>query len=97
MDYQVVYTPLAEQDLVEILVYGIETWGEQRAEAMYMQITGQLEDLYFFPYRSHEKGSLGTRELLVGNNLYRAILTIDETIKTVFILRILHTSQDKLF
>ncbi|WP_228212297.1 type II toxin-antitoxin system RelE/ParE family toxin [Acinetobacter stercoris] len=92
-----VYTPLAEQDLVEILAYGIERWGEQRTEAMYMQITGQLEDLYFFPYRSHEKGSLGTRELLVGNNLYRAILTIDETIKKVFILRILHTSQDKQF
>lgn len=94
MEYQVVYTPLAEQDLIEILAYGIETWGEQRAEAMYMQITGQLEDLYFFPYRSHAKGLLGTRELLVGNNLYRAILTIDEAIKTVFILRILHTSQD---
>ena len=94
MNYAVVYTPFAEQDLVEILGYGIETWGEARAESMYLQITGQLEDLYFFPYRSHEKGSLGTRELLVGDNLYRAILTIDEEKNTVFILRILHTSQD---
>jgi len=94
MDYAVVYTSLAEQDLIGILAYGIETWGEQRAEAMYLQITGQLEDLYFFPYRSHAKGSLGTREILVGNNLYRAILSIDKEQKTVFILRILHTSQD---
>lgn len=97
MDYQVVYTPLAEQDLIELLVYGIETWGEQRAEAMYVQISAQLEELYFFPYRSHAKGSLGTRELLVGNHLYRAILTIDEALKSVTILRILHTSQSVSF
>lgn len=94
MSYEVAYTALAEQDLIDILAYGIETWGETQAEKMYVQITEQLEQLYFFPYRSKSKGSLGTRELLVGQQRYRTILQIHEEPKQVLILRILHTSQD---
>ncbi|VTX88209.1 type II toxin-antitoxin system RelE/ParE family toxin [Acinetobacter ursingii] len=94
MSYEVVYTALAEQDLIDILAYGIEIWGELQAEKMYVQIIEQLEQLYFFPYRSKSKGSLGTRELLVGQQRYRAILQIHEEQKQVLILRILHTSQD---
>ena len=29
MTYEVSYLPQAEQDLIEILAYGIETWGER--------------------------------------------------------------------
>ena len=43
MSYDVSYLPQAEQDLIEILAYGIEKWGEKLAESMYLKITEQLE------------------------------------------------------
>ena len=45
MSYEVSYLPQAEQDLIDILAYGIENWGEQLAESMYLKITDQLETL----------------------------------------------------
>lgn len=92
--YQVFYLPHAEQDLIEIFVYGSEKWGEAQAERMYKQITEQLETLYSSPYRTQRKGSFNTREMLILNSPYRAIIKIEEELKKVFILRILHTSQD---
>ena len=94
MSYDVSYLPQAEQDLIEILVYGIENWGEKLAESMYLKITEQLETLYFSPNRTKKKGSLGTREMLISDSPYRAIIQIDEEAKKVFILRILHTSRN---
>jgi plasmid stabilization system protein ParE len=94
MSYDVSYLPQAEQDLIEILAYGIEKWGEKLAESMYLRITEQLETLYFSPNRTKKKGSLGTREMLISDSPYRAIIQIDEEAKRVFILRILHTSRN---
>ena len=94
MSYDVSYLPQAEQDLIEILAYGIENWGENLAEKMYLKITEQLETLYFSPNRTKKKGSLGTREMLISDSPYRAIIQIDEDAKRVFILRILHTSRN---
>ena len=94
MSYEVAYLPQAEQDLIEILAYGIENWGENLAEKMYLKITEQLETLYFSPNRTKKKGSLGTREMLISDSPYRAIIQIDEEAKRVFILRILHTSRN---
>ena len=76
------------------MAYGIENWGEQLAESMYLKITDQLETLYFSPNRTKKKGSLGTREMLIADSPYRAIIQIDEEKKQVFILRILHTSRN---
>lgn len=94
MSYDVSYLPQAEQDLIEILAYGIEKWGEKLAESMYLKITEQLETLYFSPNRTKKKGSLGTREMLISDSPYRAIIQVDEEAKRVFILRILHTSRN---
>ena len=94
MSYEVSYLPQAEQDLIDILAYGIENWGEQLAESMYLKITDQLETLYFSPNRTKKKGRLGTREMLIVDSPYRAIIHIDEEKKQVFILRILHTSRN---
>ena len=94
MSYEVSYLPQAEQDLIDILAYGIENWGEKLAESMYLKITEQLETLYFSPNRTKRKGSLGTREMLISDSPYRAIIQIDEEAKRVFILRILHTSRN---
>ena len=94
MSYDVSYLPQAEQDLIEILAYGIENWGEKLAESMYLKITEQLETLYFSPNRTKKKGSLGTREMLISDSPYRAIIQIDEDAQRVFILRILHTSRN---
>ena len=94
MSYEVSYLPQAEQDLIDILAYGIENWGEQLAESMYLKITDQLETLYFSPNRTKKKGSLGTREMLIYDSPYRAIIQIDGEKKQVFILRILHTSRN---
>ena len=94
MSYDVSYLSQAEQDLIEILAYGIENWGENLAEKMYLKITEQLETLYFSPNRTKKKGSLGTREMLISDSPYRAIIQIDEEAKRVFILRILHTSRN---
>ena len=68
MSYDVSYLPQAEQDLIEILAYGIENWGEKLAESMYLKITEQLETLYFSPNRTKKKGSLGTREMLISDS-----------------------------
>ena len=94
MRNDVSYLPQAEQDLIEILAYGIEKWDEKLAESMYLKITEQLETLYFSPNRTKKKGSLGTREMLISDSPYRAIIQIDEETKRVFILRILHTSRN---
>ena len=94
MSYDVSYLPQAEQDLIEILAYGIENWGEKLAESMYLKITEQLETLYFSPNRTKRKGSLGTREMLSSDSPYRAIIQVDEETKQVFILRILHTARN---
>ena len=94
MSYEDSNMPQAEQDLIDILAYGIENWGEQLAESMYLKITDQLETLYFSPNRTKKKGSLGTREMLIVDSPYRAIIHIDEEKKQVFILRILHTSRN---
>lgn len=94
MSYDVSYLPQAEQDLIEILAYGIEKWGEKLAESMYLKIMEQLETLYFSPNRTKKKGSLGTREMLISDSPYRAIIQVDEEAKRVFILRILHTSRN---
>ena len=94
MSYDVSYLPQAEQDLIEILAYGIEKWGEKLAESMYLKITEQLETLYFSPNRTKKKGSLGTRDMLISDSPYRAIIQVDEEAKRVFILRILHTSRN---
>ncbi len=94
MSYEVSYLPQAEQDLIDILAYGIENWGEQLAESMYLKITDQLETLYFSPNRTKKKGSLGTREMLIVDSPYRAIMHINKKKKQVFILRILHTSRN---
>ena len=83
MIYEVSYLPQAEQDLIEILAYGIENWGEKLAESMYLKITDQLETLYFSPNRTKKKGSLGTREMLIVDSPYRAIIHIDEEKKQV--------------
>ncbi|MEW2875122.1 type II toxin-antitoxin system RelE/ParE family toxin, partial [Pseudomonas aeruginosa] len=68
--------------------------GEKLAESMYLKITEQLETLYFSPNRTKKKGSLGTREMLISDSPYRAIIQVDEEAKRVFILRILHTSRN---
>ena len=94
MSYDVSYLPQAEQDLIEILAYGIEKKKKKLAESMYLKITEQLETLYFSPNRTKKKGSLGTREMLISDSPYRAIIQIDEEAKRVFILRILHTSRN---
>ena len=94
MSYDVSYLPQAEQDLIEILAYGIENWGEKLAESMYLKITEQLETLYFSPNRTKRKGSLETREMLISDSPYRAIIQVDEETKQVFILRILHTARN---
>ena len=94
MSYDVSYLPQAEQDLVEILAYGIENWGEELAESMYLKITEQLETLYFSPNRTKKRGSLGTREMLISDSPYRAIIQVNDKKKQVFILRILHTSRN---
>ena len=44
--------------------------------------------------RTKRKGSLGTREMLIVDSPYRAIIQVDEDKKKVFILRILHTSRN---
>ena len=45
MSYEVSYLPQAEQDLIEILAYGIENWGEKLAENMYLKILKSFSKL----------------------------------------------------
>lgn len=54
MSYDVSYLPQAEQDLIEILAYGIENWGEKLAESMYLKITRTARNPLLFA-KSHQK------------------------------------------
>ena len=93
MEYEVNYLPHAKQDLIDILAYGIEVWGEEQAEKMHIKITEQLDSLSFSPKRTKKKGRLGTREMQILDSPYKAIIKIDEKTKQVLIVRILHGTR----
>ncbi|WP_374295929.1 type II toxin-antitoxin system RelE/ParE family toxin [Acinetobacter sp.] len=94
--YQVVYSIEAEQDLVEILVYGIQTWGEVQAESFYLDMQSKIETLKTQPHRVCEKqlsNGRKVRDFMLLDTPYRAPFIIDQKKQQVIILRILRTER----
>ena len=97
MIYQIVYTNEAEQDLVEMLIYGIQEWGEMQAESFYLDITRKIETLTTHPNRVREKyltNGRKVRDFIVVGTPYRAPFLIDQYKKQVIILRVLRTQRN---
>lgn len=92
--YQVSYTPQAENDLFEIVLYYSEQGGLSLGESIANRIKGHIDTLENFPYRTTQSQVVHeARELYFQKLPYKAFVFIDEMAKKVHILRILHTSK----
>lgn len=92
--YHVIYEPLAEDDLVEILVYYAEQNGSDFGESILERIKIHVDRLEFFPYRTLESSRVPeTREFMIEKLPYKAFIYVNEEQKTVYVLRIIHTSR----
>jgi len=93
--YKVIYEPLAEDDLVEILVYYAEQSGFEFGESILERIKAHVDRLEFFPYRTLESPRVPeSREFIIEKLPYKAFIYVNEDAKTVYVLRILHTSRN---
>jgi len=93
--YRVIYEPLAENDLIEILTYYSEQSGFEFAESILERIKVHVDRLEFFPYRTLESPRVSdTREFLIEKLPYKAFVYVNEDNKTVYVLRIIHTSRN---
>lgn len=93
--YHVIYELLAEDDLVEILVYYAEQNGFDFGESILERIKLHVDRLEFFPYRTLESARVAdTREFMIEKLPYKAFIYVIEEEKTVYVLRILHTSRN---
>jgi len=93
--YHVIYEPLAEDDLVEILVYYSEQNGFDFAESILERIKTHVDRLVFLPYRTLESPRVpDAREFMIEKLPYKAFIYVNEIDKTVHVLRILHTSRN---
>lgn len=54
MIYQIAYSSEAEQDLIDMLIYGIQEWGEVQVESFYLDITSRIDTLKTNPNRVRE-------------------------------------------
>lgn len=93
--YTVIYEPQAEDDLIEIVLYYIEQSGFVLGETIQKRLQAHIALLQTIPYRTIESPlAENVREFLIERLPYKAYFTIDESSKSVFILRILHTSRN---
>lgn len=93
--YEVIYEPLAEDDLVEILVYYTEQNGFDFGESIFERIKAHVDRLEYLPYRTIESNRVPeTREFVIERLPYKAFIYVNEEEKTVYVLRIIHTSRN---
>lgn len=98
MDYKVESTPLANQDLDEILNYMVKELDNPSAAADFLDEVGlRYENLAKMPQmyeRCHDMRlkTLGYRRVTIKN--YVMIYKIAESLKTVFILRFFYGGRD---
>lgn len=92
--YEVSYTPQAENDLFEIVLYYTEQGGLSLGESVAERIREHIDTLENFPYRTTTSQLIPeARELYFQKLPYKVFVFIDEIAKKVHILRILHTSK----
>lgn len=81
MIYQIAYSSEAEQDLIDMLIYGIQEWGEVQAESFYLDITSRIDTLKTNPNRVREKyiaNGRKIRDFIMVGTPYRAPFLIDQ-------------------
>ncbi len=92
--YTVIYEPEAENDLFEILLYYVEQGGFTLGETIERRIQAQISLLKTMPNRSIESQlAENVREFLIERLPCKAYILIDEDKKSVYVMRILHTSR----
>lgn len=81
MIYQIAYSSEAEQALIDMLIYGIQEWGEVQVESFYLDITSRIDTLKINPNRVREQYIVNGRKIrdfiMVGTP-YRAPFLIDQ-------------------
>jgi plasmid stabilization system protein ParE len=93
--YRVIYEPLAENDLIEILTYYSEQSGFEFAESILERIKAHVDRLEFLPHRTLVSPRVSdAREFLIEKLPYKAFIYVNEDNKTVYVLRIIHTSRN---
>ncbi len=91
MTFQIEFSDLAVEDLVNLLMFSWERWGESQPELYAAEITRALDLLASFPSlgRSREELRPGCRAMTVESHVI--YYEIDDAV--AFILRILHQRE----
>lgn len=93
-DYQVIYEPMAESDLLEILNYYADVGGLVLATSIHDRIKNHLDKLAYYPYRTTASSRFpNAREFLIEKLPLKALIIINEEEKRVHIISIFHTSK----
>ena len=87
----VLWTPGAEQDLVEILAYYLREAGESVARSIFHRIRAEVEALKDFPERTRVGRVAGTRELVIARLPYVAVIQVEG--ERVLVLNVIHTAR----
>ncbi len=84
--------PLAEEDLINIWVYGFETWGTGQADRYIDSIENTLNTLTHSPKRHNLRENFRPPIRICHHVSHLIIYTIEED--TIIIVRVIHKSMD---
>lgn len=90
--FRVNLTARATADFEDILLHGVQTWGEERAAAYDAALEGEIDKLAQFPFlgRSRSDWPTNFRALVVRDHV--VVYHVDD--EAVTVVRILHRRQD---
>ncbi len=89
--FKICWSEEAEQDLENILLYYLEQVGMRVAESVYGRIRNQVGALEKFPERSRAGRVSGTREYVISQLPYIAVIEVAKD--AVIVLNIIHTAK----
>ncbi|PZM81974.1 hypothetical protein DLH72_04715 [Candidatus Gracilibacteria bacterium] len=92
--YEIIYSDESKEDLLEITTYFILEYSKEIGEKILDKIIFNISKLEIFPYRIVKSSKIfGARELKIPKFSYKVYVKIEEDLKIIKILRILHTSK----
>lgn len=92
--YELNYSAEALEDLIYILQYTFETFGEKQMNIYYNKIEKSLDSLKTMPTIGHSRKDIPFETLAYNVEKHTIIYEIVEDKKLVQILRILHSKMD---
>ena len=89
IEYELVFSPQAEQQLYEILMYLSEHAGSFIANKLLQRIFDNIEHLKHYPKLGRMRDDLNVREIFPEN--YRVVYEINEDLNQIQIITIIHS------